>query len=469
MKTKPGFRVETLKQKAAVGAGLMAAISAAHGQALETHVNTNANVFTETQRNTGIAVSRACVNLSAMSGLVGDQADLLNECRRMVRTANYINGSPTVDPRLGTDPNNATLADGLQMIAPEEIAAQGRVGVDVNTQNVTDALKTRLAALRAGARGLSFNGLQLDEGGKLALKAPPRGGAAGEGDPRWGVFINATFNRADKDTTSREDGFDAKNWSLNGGVDYRVSDNFVVGGALSYSDTAVDIDGGLGAIDTTGLGLSAYASAGVGNFYVEGFLSYVFNEYESSRNIGYLNFSTTLGPPISRVANGDTKGNQITFGVGGGYDIALQSVTVTPYGRLEYLELTIDDFDESGASGLNLHIDKQSVTSLQTALGVRAGYSVSTSSGVIRPQLSLEWNHEFDNNSRSVVARYIHDPQGNLILVPTEDPDRNYFTLGLGISAVLQSGMSAFVNYSTVLGYGDLSHHSLTAGARWEF
>jgi outer membrane autotransporter protein len=110
------------------------------------------------------------------------------------------------------------------------------------------------------------------------------------------------------------------------------------------------------------------------------------------------------------------------------------------------------------------------VTSLQTALGAQLSYALSTESGIVAPQLHLEWNHEFDNDSRPITARYINDPFNlSTFSVPTNNPDRNFFTLGAGVATVLPNGVSLFADLRTVLGYEDLDIWGITAGARLEF
>ena len=51
----------------------------------------------------------------------------------------------------------------------------------------------------------------------------------------------------------------------------------------------------------------------------------------------------------------------------------------------------------------------------------------------------------------------------------TDDPDRNYFNLGLGLAAQFAHGRAAFVSYETVLGRNAASSQALTLGVRLEF
>ena len=433
--------------------------------------------FSETQASSGVAIQKACINLGNLttSGavLTPDQVDLRTECNRMVRTArNLLNGT-AVTPNLGTDATEATLQRALQQIAPEEMAANSRMAIEATAKSTASAIRGRLSALRSGAQGLSMNGVEYGPYGKSyasqsVFGRKQRGGMAGAdegGNGKLGLFVNAAYNTGDRDDTSREDGFDFDNWSLLGGVDYRVTDAFVAGAALGYNQSKVDITRSQGSIDSDAWNINTYATFNLNKFYIEGNLGYSRNSYDSDRNISY---STETGGIVQRNAKGSTDGNQFNVGLGAGYDWALGSLTLTPYGRVEYIRLDIDAFNETGASGLNLHVDGQDADSTQSALGLRGAYAISTGIGALIPQASVEWIHEFANNSRTITARYINDTQNNLIVIPTEHPDRNYLRLSLGLSAVFQRGWSGFVSYENLQGLSNTTQHSLLFGLRKE-
>jgi outer membrane autotransporter protein len=67
------------------------------------------------------------------------------------------------------------------------------------------------------------------------------------------------------------------------------------------------------------------------------------------------------------------------------------------------------------------------------------------------------------------VARFAADPIRTSFGIVTDSPDRDYFRLGLGVSAVFPHGVSAFVNYDTLLDKRDWTDHLIDLGVRWEF
>ena len=76
---------------------------------------------------------------------------------------------------------------------------------------------------------------------------------------------------------------------------------------------------------------------------------------------------------------------------------------------------------------------------------------------------------QFDNDVRSVTAKYTHDPNNNFFAIPTDNPDRNYATLSIGASMLFQRGISGFVSFTTVAGLKDVRNRSVVLGVRAEF
>ena len=75
---------------------------------------------------------------------------------------------------------------------------------------------------------------------------------------------------------------------------------------------------------------------------------------------------------------------------------------------------------------------------LTTVLGGRASYAISTGLGVLLPQVRIEWEHEFKNDSRLLTARFVNDPLLQPIPFTTDNPDRNYANLGVSLSATFR-------------------------------
>lgn len=154
---------------------------------------------------------------------------------------------------------------------------------------------------------------------------------------------------------------------------------------------------------------------------------------------------------MNTTAKGDTDGEQYAVNGGGGY-VHVTSFTLGPYGHIQYLHADIDDYGEpDAAGGHELTISDQTIESLLTSLGGRVNYALSTGIGVFIPEVRFEWNHEFKNDTRFVEARYTFDPFNTVFGIPTDSPDRNYFTLGASVSGTFAHGIRGFVDYQTLI------------------
>ena len=68
-----------------------------------------------------------------------------------------------------------------------------------------------------------------------------------------------------------------------------------------------------------------------------------------------------------------------------------------------------------------------------------------------------------------VVASFAGDAGNNAFEIPTDRPDRDFFRLGLGLTATLARGRALYVLYETDLEREDLDLYRLTGGLRLEF
>ncbi len=266
----------------------------------------------------------------------------------------------------------------------------------------------------------------------------------------------------DKSESSNELGFDFDTKGITAGLDYRFTDQFVVGGALGYVSNETDFDASRGDMAVKGYTLALYSTYYHNQAsYFDAIVSYGWNEFDASRQVSFLTFDEK--------ASGDTEGTEISVSLGGGYDFNRNGFAFGPYGRINYVSADVDGYTENTSTGLELVYDDQSVDSMTTLLGGQLSYAISTSRGVFTPQLRFEWAHEFKDDSRFIKARFLYDPTETSFRLSTDDPDRDYFNLGAGVSATFGAGKSGYIYYEALLGQEDVKQHSLAVGFRLEF
>ncbi len=173
-------------------------------------------------------------------------------------------------------------------------------------------------------------------------------------------------------------------------------------------------------------------------------------------------------------ALGSPDGDQVSVSLGGGYDAQIRrtsgatSWTVGGFGSLSWIDSDIDGYTERDAGPFNLVVAGQSVESLLSEAGLEVAYASSQSWGVLRPTLRLSWLHEFEDDARLIRALFAEDVTANEFVIPTEEPDRDFFNLTAGLTATMARGRTVYLIYETDLERDDLDVYTFTFGARFE-
>ena len=427
------------------------------------------------------------VGLQNAGTIVGGsrQEDLLARCRELVAGSN-----PASDVDLG-DVNN-----GLQGMAPEEAATQGTNTVEMSNNQFAN-ISARLAALRGSAASPTLRrysdffrepsaigplvaSLDKTDTTGANTKKP---GLFSSG--RLGFFANGIHSSGDKDATSRESGFDFDIIGVTAGVDYRLSKQFILGLALGYMSTDIDLDSDGGGLDSDAYSVSLYGTYYVSDaFYIDSIASAGWTDNDVARTIRYnIRELTPDGVPtgamvnVNQTASGDFDGRWVAFSIGTGYDFNFDALTIGPLIRFNYIHVDLDRYEEqisgTGAgSGLALTVDDQDIVSITLVLGGQASYAISTPVGILLPYVRLEWEHEFEDDRRTITASFSEDPTPDIatkIRLQTDGPDRDFFNVAGGLSFTLRGGLAAFFEYERVLGLDDVRANNFAFGVRIEF
>jgi outer membrane autotransporter protein len=283
----------------------------------------------------------------------------------------------------------------------------------------------------------------------------------------FSLFASADYQKFDKDTTRFETGFGRDTVGATVGADYLFRSGLVLGTALSYAHEFGDYDGVGGGFDHDAYGILVYGSVTpIANMFVDAVAGYTRKDYGFNRRASAL---ASNGFSIAGSTSGDTNGNEFKLGVNTGYDFIFGRFTVGPRVGVLYRETTIEGYRESGHTGVELSYDNQNIQSLTTTAGVFGSVALSTGFGVIVPQATAEYVHEFLDDQRSVGFRLVQDLGQRRLLYQTDLPDRDYVNLGVGVSMVLPNGMQPFLNFREMLAYRDRSSHTVTLGLRVPF
>lgn len=393
---------------------------------------------------TAAYIGRVCPNLPLGS-------DLRLRCAWMLRVA------PTLA-------NQARI--GLDMNTPQEILAQGAT-VDGAISPAGGAVAGRVAALSrlgGGARVAAlYRPILLAAQGDTA-------GLGGASVPRLQGFANISGGAGERDTDLYEAGYDFDSRSITAGFDYRFSDAFTGGVALSYGDTDADFDADGGELEAEAVVASVYGLWSISErWQATALISYGRIDYTSERRI---NYNEDPGILNDRVASGDTEGDQWEGTLTVSYLMAgRDGWSYGPHMALSGRTLELDAFTESGAGGLNLAFDDQSTDSFQVILGFDVSKAISTQTGVVSPYARVQSVYETLDNRRDVRVLYAADTTGFFpgVRLSTNAPDRWRVLLAGGVAGQFANGWSAFADAETVIGLRDTRGVNVTLGVRKEF
>ena len=416
------------------------------------------------QRRVALAVDRICSQLRDLPSLSGDQQDLLIRCE-------------------GLQVNNtaANQVDALdELIADDFAVARTQTLLFANTQYAS--VMDRLMALRGGAKGLSLAGLNIIVDGKSVPLAQLQnmvkgllGGGASADEPggllsdKWGMWARGNYSFGEKDRNDSSPGFDANQWAMVGGLDYRFNDRLVGGVSLAYGQSSIEFDPrDEGGLDTDTWAFSLYGSTyAARNFYFDAIVNVASADYGADRNITYVD-GTGL---VNVDARGDTDGMTYSAGLSGGYDFLVGGLTLSPTVGLFYTDATIDSFTERGAGGLNLIYDEQSFQSFTGNLGFRVTYAWNQGWGVLLPHLRVDYVREFKNDADVFGVRFAADPNAAStppILVETDNPDESYWRLATGLSAQFIHGISGYIEYQRLESFEFINFQDVSMGLRFQ-
>jgi outer membrane lipase/esterase len=285
-----------------------------------------------------------------------------------------------------------------------------------------------------------------------------------------GVFVTTEYEKFNQDNTRFETGFDRDTVGMSFGADYLFRNGLILGAAFTYAHDFGNYDGVGGGFDHNSYGILAYGSyQPFANMFIDAVTGYTRKDYNFDRRAAIALPGPGQSVSVAGSTHGDTNGNEWRIGLNSGYDFIFGAFTVGPRLGVLYRELTMNSFTESGHTGLELSYDDQFVKSLTLRPGIYGSYAFSTSWGVVIPQMTLEYVHEFFDDQRNVQFSFAQDSQNRLFLFQTTPPDRDYLNLGLGVSMVLPSGWQPFLNFRDMLAYNDRSMYTVTLGVRIPF
>lgn len=295
----------------------------------------------------------------------------------------------------------------------------------------------------------------------------------------FSLLLNARGAWVDRDASGGERGYDGDTYSVELGLDRRLSPRTVVGGFVSYARDDLRFDGeaattfappsNAGSTQVDSASLVLFGAHNLSDaVYLEAAAGYGVGDYRFHRNAVAQDSNSTFTIPVR--TRGDSDGRDYWVSAGAGYDLSRGAASYGVFGRATWARAQIDGYREKdlNASGFNLIVGEAKRSSLTTTLGVRASHAMSFDWGVLVPQARLEYEHEFKNDPSSVSSAFVAVPGASFS--PARDkPDQDWFNLAVGAQFILPGGLMPFVEAETLLGQRNVDRYRLLLGLRSEF
>lgn len=277
---------------------------------------------------------------------------------------------------------------------------------------------------------------------------------------RWNGFFSVDYRFGEHERTAAVPGYDFKRAGLLAGVDYRVNPDLVLGASLGYQSYENNFTTSTGNAEMDGWNVSGFGSwYPVKSWYIDGVVRLGFSDYETQRAV-----NPSTGP--SGTATGETEGQEYSAAVGTGYVFNHNAWTVTPTLRLNYSRASIDGYTEQSSVPGALSYGELEIKSFTSNLGANATYAISTRMGVLLPQVTFEWVHQFNDDPDGITA---NSGNAGTFNIPVGTRDEDFYRAAIGTTAILPRGQILYAYYETALSLQDRDIHTLTLGVRVEF
>ncbi|WP_294990045.1 putative Ig domain-containing protein [uncultured Stenotrophomonas sp.] len=288
-------------------------------------------------------------------------------------------------------------------------------------------------------KGIGATGEALPMAGEPALQADSAPAAApADGFAFW---TGGAVNFGTLKSGAGSNGIDFTTSGVSLGADRQLGPSLSLGAGIGYGHDASDIgrNGSRSTVD--GYSIAGYASFHPeGGFYVDGLLGYQWLSFEARR------FITDNGT----TAYGSRDGTQWFASFSTGFQHRLDSLLLTPYGRLDLARATLDGYREHGDAVYALDYQRQTVNTSTATAGVLAQWLVKRDYGMWTPQLRAEFGHDMQGSSEAFM-RYADLMSGPVYRATLGRQSRNHTLLGAGIGLQTLKGWTLRAEYQNQL------------------
>lgn len=250
--------------------------------------------------------------------------------------------------------------------------------------------------------------------------------ACPEYERRDGLWLRAFGYFGDQSADGAFVGYSSKIYGAMVGFDMPIDDGTRAGIGVGYARNTIDGKVFTADTDFNTYQVTAYAAHEEGPMYVEGDVSFGFDQYTGSRQIIFTG--------LDRTADASYNGKDITAFVAAGYHFFSDGFTITPLVSLQFTNLGMNGYTETGAGDIDLQVNSQNYNFLQSGLGVKFARPFDMGDATdLLPEMHFKWLYEIINPTFQNTAAL--DVAGSpSFTTPGFSPDNSTFDIGGGVA-----------------------------------
>ncbi|WP_022665369.1 autotransporter domain-containing protein [Desulfospira joergensenii] len=270
-------------------------------------------------------------------------------------------------------------------------------------------------------------------------------GRSPEDNPQ-SLYLRTAGRTGSMDSHGGQSGYDHQTFILSGGYDHVLGNSVLAGISAGYGTTQADYDdqgGSRSAMDSYALGV--YGSWFRNDWYVDTVLAAIYNRHDLHREL----------PALDATATADPDGHTLSAKTEGGYRFETGTWGLTPRASLEYTRLHQDGYTETGAGAANLVMGDTDANFLESGLGLTVDRTWETGWGMIIPELSAMWLHQWLTQDRAITYAMTGLP-GTVFSDTLAEASEDTLRLGAGVRFLLdEKNLILTARYQ-----GDLEEHA---------
>ena len=168
-----------------------------------------------------------------------------------------------------------------------------------------------------------------------------------------------------------------------------------------------------------------YAGHTAGPWFIDGDLSFGWNDYSGRRNIVFTG--------VNRTASASYSGQDYGAFLMTGFNLPVMGFIMTPLASLQYSAIRLGGYNETGAGDINLRVRGQSYNYLESGLGLKVSRQYFYDGIGIIPEIHAKWLHALINPTVSQNATFAATGSG-AFTTPGLRSGSDTLNLGAGIT-----------------------------------